>query len=228
MSLANQHTYLKLEQKLGYKFTKPSLLEEALSHPSLKQHNPKTKHYEKLEILGDSILGFIITEMIFLQCPELDEGSIAKMKAHIVSKDVLYEIANKLELGKYIIMTQGEEKSGGRDNINNLENTIEALLGAIYLDSNIDDVKKIIHNLWLPHLKETDLLNIDPKSNLQEIAYKKMQLTPTYNTINRTGCAHAPIFTVEASVGSYTARATGNSIKTAEKDAAKLLIKQIK
>ena len=131
-----------LENALNYKFKNLALLKEALSHPSLKQHDNTIVDYERLELLGDSILGFLITEMIFNNFLFYEEGSIAKIKAYVVSRETIVKVAETLCLSEYILMTIGEEKSGGKTNQNNIENVMEALLAAIYLDSDIHQVKK--------------------------------------------------------------------------------------
>lgn len=217
----------ELESKLDYRFKNHELLQEALSHPSLKQHDPNTKNYEKLELLGDSILGFIVTEMIFNQSSKFSEGYIAKVKSYIVSKNIVSEIAASINLADYIIMTPGEEKSGGRENINNLENVMEALVAAIYLDSNIQSAKIVVEKFWSGYLNKINLIDIDPKSYLQELLHEKFGLTPKYEVIERKGNAHCPIFKVKVLAGSYSAVAFGKSIKEAEKKAAKILADQI-
>lgn len=217
----------ELESKLDYRFKNHELLQEALSHPSLKQHDPNAKNYEKLELLGDSILGFIVTEMIFNQSSKFSEGYIAKVKSYIVSKNIVSEIAASINLADYIIMTPGEEKSGGRENINNLENVMEALIAAIYLDSNIQSAKIVVEKFWSGYLNKINLIDIDPKSYLQELLHEKLGLTPKYEVVERKGNAHSPIFKIKVSAGSYSAVAFGKSIKAAEKNAAKILCDQI-
>ncbi|MGC0371573.1 MAG: hypothetical protein DGJ47_000262 [Rickettsiaceae bacterium] len=217
----------KLEAKLDYQFQNYDLIEEALSHPSLKQHTASAKNYEKLEILGDSILGFLATEMIFHSSEKLNEGDIAKIKAHIVSREVISKVAKQINLAQHIIMTPGEEKSGGRINASNLENSMEALIAAIYLDSNISTTQKIVRSLWSKHMSNIDLNNTDPKSQLQELCHKELKETPQYKVINRHGEDHSPLFEVEVRVSSCYQTAKDNSVKKAEKRAAKLLIQQL-
>lgn len=217
----------KLEEAIGYKFKNIELAREALSHPSLKQLNPNIKDYEKLEILGDALIGFVITEMLYFKNHEFNEGQIAKLKAHIVSKDTISLVAKKLQLSNYMIMAKGEEKTGGRNSNNNLENTTEALMAAIYLDSDIANAKRIIQSLWQEYIDIIDITSLDPKSYLQELAYKEMQLMPQYIVLRQEGEAHAPIFTVQAIAGKHQATASATTIKKAEKLAASLLIKKI-
>lgn len=223
-----EESCLELETKLGYHFKNKKLLYEALSHPSLKQTNINAKDYEKLEILGDSVLGFVVTEMIFSSHHDFAEGQIAKIKSHLVSKEVISEIALRLGLSEHIIMAFSEEKTGGRQNVNNLENSMEALIAAIYLDSDFATIKEILNNLWVGYTKNIDLVDIDPKSYLQEIAHKKLQKIPKYNLLQKSGSSHDPVFHVEARVGNLKSTGKEGSIKKAEKQAAKSLINLIK
>lgn len=217
-----------LEKAINYRFSNESLINEALTHPSLKQKSKSNPHYERLELLGDSLLGFLITEIIFHKFPKYNEGKLAKIKAHLVSHDVLYKVAIKLGIGKHLIMTPGEEKSGGRENSNNMENALEALIAAIYLDSNLDTAKNIVRNMWNLHTKNIDLADIDPKSFLQELAHDKLNSVPSYSVTKKTGPVHAPTFNVTVKTKNHSAESEGKSIKEAEKNAARNLIKKLK
>jgi ribonuclease III len=218
-----------LEQKLGYNFKDKELLAEALSHPSLKQvDEPKDhKDYERLELLGDSILGFLIVEILFHKFKASDEGGIAKFKSFLVCKETLYKIAKKLDLANYIVMTVGEEKSGGRSNPNNLENALEAIIAAIYLDSDIHVTKSIVLKLWDLEIKNVSSKDLDPKTHLQEWSQANGYGMPIYEIIGKTGPVHAPIFTIDVRAGSKSSQGTGKSIKLAEKDAARKLLNKI-
>lgn len=223
----NKDHILKVEQLIGHDFNNKDLVIEALSHPSLRQHIIKQqqfKDYERLELLGDALLGFIITEILFKNFDQYTEGKLAKIKAHLVSKEIICKIATSLNLAAYIIMTYGEELSGGRENPNNIENTLEALLGAIYLDSNIEKVREVIIKLWEKFLFSTDLIHIDPKTTLQEWAQNLGEDKPIYEVISKIGEAHSPIFTVEVRVKNYKQTAQGSSIKSAEKKSAMKLL----
>lgn len=218
-----------LEKAINYKFKNIALLKEALSHPSLRQHDRIAPDYERMELLGDALLGFLITEIIFNNFYNYEEGVLSKIKSYFVSKDILVKVARKLELAKYIIMTSGEEKSGGRLNDHNIENAMEALLAAIYLDSNVNQVKSVVHNLWDEYIDgEIDFDSLDPKSALQEFLQNAKHTLPHYQLINKTGPVHAPFFTIELSAAEHTQIAHGHSIKEAEKEAARLLIRKLK
>lgn len=225
-----EHTKAReLEKIIGFKFKNLALLEEALSHPSLKQASDHKHHpdYERFEFLGDSVLNFVITDLLFHKFPTHREGELAKIKAHLVSKEVLNEIAEKINLAEYIIMTYGEEKGGGRENPSNVENTMEALVAAIYLDSNMTQVKNVIARLWHSLLHEFDFRDIDPKSSLQEWSQKHFHQMPFYEVTHKDGPVHSPIFTVQVVIGKHTGTGQGKSIKAAEKLAARNVLEQV-
>lgn len=218
----------RLEQLINYQFKNPDLVREALSHPSLKQHESEwKKNYERFEILGDAILGFLVTEMLFNSYSKSDEGIIAKIKSYLVSKETICHVAEKIDLADFIIMTKGEEESGGRTNPNNIENAMEALIAAVYLDGGIESIRTIITNLWSEFLYKFDLNQMDPKTALQEWSQSHKYGMPHYKTISREGLVHMPHFTVCVSAGPYEETGYGSSIKSAEKDAAKKLLNRI-
>lgn len=212
-----------LESAINYRFNDVAKLEEALTHPSmtLQTKTSDAKNYERFEILGDALLGFIITEMLFHQFPNYKESYIAKYKAHLVSKTILYQVAQDINLQDYILMTKGEANDGGRENVNNMENALEALIGAIYLDSNdYHNVKNIVRKLWSKYTQDIDLKKIDPKTFLQEWSQSNNYGLPIYEVIAKTGLTHSPKFVVQVKVGSHNAQGQGQSIKKAEKNAA--------
>lgn len=228
MAMINKTSIKKLnllEKALGYKFNNIDFLIEALTHPSMKQIDISVKDYERLELLGDSILGFLVTEMIFNRYTKYAEGNLAKVKAHVVSSATLVKIASTLNLADYIIMASGEEASGGRSNPNNVENAMESLLAAIFLDSNIENVRKIVRRLWKKSVDNVDFSAADPKTYLQEFLQKKQLDIPKYELINQEGPVHAPLFTVKVSSSDASVFGKGKSIKDAEKNAARKLLK---
>lgn len=218
-----------LETILEYKFKNKDLLIEALSHPSLKQHstNKKNKDYERLEFLGDAILNFVISKILFENFANYNEGNLAKTRSYLVCKETICLVANKLNLSHYIIMTHGEESSGGRENQNNIENTMEALIAAIYLDSNIAIVSVIVQRLWANFITTKNFTNYDPKTTLQEWAQHNHNHIPSYKVIKREGSAHLSTFTVLVQTKDYEQIGTGSSIKEAEKNAARELLHQL-
>ncbi|WPY01020.1 Ribonuclease III [Candidatus Trichorickettsia mobilis] len=221
----------RIEQSTGYHFNNLELLVESLSHPSLKQNISKysiNKNYERLELLGDAILNFIITEYLFQNFTKQDEGTLARVRSFLVCKETLCKVAAAINLADDIIMTHGEEISGGRSNPNNLENAMEALIAAIYLDSNIDTIRSIIINLWSEFLNNINISKTDPKTTLQEWAQSKGYNKPIYTVVNKSGYAHSPYFTIMAKVAHYQQQGHGNSIKTAEKEAAQKILDILK
>lgn len=212
----------ELEQLLEYKFNNVNLLIEALTHPSIKQI-PNLKHfanYERLELLGDTILSFVITEFLFQNFIDYKEGELAKARASLVCKNTISKVALNINLAQYIIMTPGEVSSGGRSNLNNLENAMEALIAAIYLDSNLNSVRSVILDLWKLFLCNIDTLIADPKTALQEWAQKSGHATPIYELIGKTGAAHAPCFTVSVTALNQQQEGSGRTVKAAQKEAA--------
>lgn len=221
-----------LQVALGYSFKDESILIQALSHPSLRQHIASTDDVtidnERLELLGDSVIGFVITELIYKNFANYNEGKLATVKSHLVCKDMLCKIGLKINLEDSIIMTHGEEVSGGRDNPSNIENAVEAVMAAIYLDSDIEVVTNIIKKLWHEYLDAPDLAQNDTKSALQELVQSMGPFKPIYEVKSRSGSAHAPVFEVEVEVQGRTQSGSGHSIKAAEKEAASKMLKVLR
>ena len=222
-----------LENKLDYKFKNKTLLKEALTHPSFPKRGlkDKTTNNQRLEFLGDSILDLIVTESLYRKLVSFSEGRLTKIKSVIVSKDTLAKWANHLFLGKYIILGKGEDLTGGRKKLSILADCFEALLGAIYLDSDLKKAKKIIS----PFIKAEIKLIIkgkheeDYKTLLQEISQKKMKCLPEYCLINEKGPDHKKIFCIEVRLKEITyGTGTGENKKEAEQDAAQDALKKLK
>ncbi|KJV69479.1 ribonuclease III domain protein [Candidatus Neoehrlichia lotoris str. RAC413] len=166
--------------------------------------------------------------MLFHIFPLENEGSLAKRKNALVCKGKIVEIAQSLNLGQFIIMSAGEKACGGKENLNNLENALEALIGAIYIDGGIQPAKEFILQHWESSARCMPFPPQDAKTKLQEWAQTQELSTPYYCVINKSGSDHCPVFTVEVSLSHYgTATATGNSKKSAEQKAAELMLKKI-
>lgn len=214
---------------INYNFTNKELLTLALSHPSISKIN-NLPNYERLEFLGDRVIGLILAEYLYHNFSNLAEGRLALIQAKIVSRPVLSEIARSIDLGASLKMDNGEAASGGRDNAKNLEDALEALVGAIFLDGGFPAAKKFVLHHWQKYLAEDHaaLITKDPKSMLQEWAQKDGKPIPVYKTIEQSGPDHNPLFIVEVCVEKMKAvRASGNSKKDAEVKAATLLLEQI-
>ena len=221
--------FTELEIKLNYLFKNKKLLEEALTHPSMS-YNKKLKHfnYEKLEFLGDSILSMIINEYLFKTHIQETEGELSKRKAFLVSKDTLYKIAKDINIGKFIIMTGGEEQCGGRENINNLENVLEAIIGAMYLDGGFEIVKSFILSNWIEFDKEKIKAPKDPKTELQEIVQKKFKVLPEYRLVKTEINENKEIFYVSLLIPKYEPiELSGCNVKQIEKELARLMLEKI-
>jgi ribonuclease-3 len=221
-------TETTLSSIIEYNFNAEMLLEKALTHPSLsrqKQEDKQVFNYERLEFLGDGVLGLIIAELLFMMFPQENEGHLAKRHAALVRGETVTEIARSLEIGRFMRLSEGEEQTGGRENASNLENTLEAIIGAIYLDGGIEPSKKFVLKHWTSRAKAMKAPPKDPKTALQEWAQSRKLPIPEYKAIDVQGPAHAPIFTIEVTVkGTLPQPATGISKKLAEKKAAAALL----
>jgi ribonuclease-3 len=208
--------YSELENRLGYKFKNIKNLQKALIHKSYAIDKGYSYYNERLEFLGDSVLGLCVAHYLFEKYPDKDEGQLSKIKSFIVSKDNLYKLAIKLNLNKYIKIStmQGDiEKKG-----NIMADCLEAIIGAIYLDGGIEMAYPFIKKF----LTEDEYVDNDFKSKLQEIAQKEFKTLPVYDIINTRGPEHDKIFTVNVSIkGKVLSTGKGKSKKEAEQDAAR-------
>lgn len=216
-----------LTERLGYSFESEELVELALTHRSHSSRN-----YERLEFLGDSILGFTISAYLFKNFPDLSEGELTRLRASLVRKESLARIARDLELGKHLRLGSGELKSGGFDRDSILADALEALFGAIFIDGGIEAARAAILRVYQEQLQSVDPRSIqkDPKTRLQELLQKKMQSTPDYEVLEVLGEAHAQTFTVQCTVPGLEQAITGKgrSRRTAEQNAAKQALALLK
>jgi ribonuclease-3 len=216
----------KLQQKINYQFKNTELLKTALTHRSHSASNN-----ERLEFLGDSILGCVISEKLFAKFPKVDEGKLTRMKSSLVRGLTLTEIAKELEIEKDIILSSSERKSGGKNRASNLEDCVEAIFGAIYLDSDFLSVQKVILHLFKGRLKtiNPDENLKDDKTILQEFLQGRKKQLPIYELVATKGKDHNAIFTVKCTLPDYNISITkeAKSIKRAEHACAKTLLPQI-
>ena len=222
----------KLQEILGINFNDVSLLQQALVHGSYLHENPDfdLRSNERLEFLGDSLLGFIIAEKLFLDFPDLAEGGMTKLRAALVRKETLAGLASALGLGDYLYMGYGEETSGGRVKQSILAATLESLVGAIFMDQGFDSCRAFVLRLFESELEKAadERLAEDYKSELQEIIQAKHRVAPTYRTIKAVGPDHAKEFTVEVSVnGAVIGSGSGKSKRQAEREAARAALQNI-
>ncbi|NLM04397.1 MAG: ribonuclease III [Clostridiales bacterium] len=221
-------SYKKLEilqKEIDYKFKDIQLLREALTHSSYANESKRhTNHNERLEFLGDSVLGLIISEYIFAKYKHLPEGELTKVRASVVCEPSLAEQAKKIQLGKYLLLGKGEELTGGRTRESILADALEALIGAIYIDGGIEESKKFILKHFMESIKlaSTGTLFKDYKTELQELLQSKSVDKITYKVVDEHGPDHNKTFDVEVLLGDVViGRGSGRSKKEAEQRAAK-------
>ncbi len=221
----------KFEKRIGYHFKRKELLINAISHPSCftKESKDFSKNYEVMEFLGDAILGFLISEMVFKRHPMNTEGEMSKIKSQIVSRRYLSEEAKRLEIGKLILIGKGEEKTGGRKKESILAATMETIIAAIYLDGGIRAVRRFVRSTFAGRVAELilklgrqELMKGDSKSALQEFLQKKKESLPHYVVVREEGPSHDKIFFVEIRLhGRSLSKGKGRSKKEAEQKAAR-------
>jgi ribonuclease III len=214
-----------LEERIGYKFRNPLLLAEALTHPSVG-HEMQREHFDnqRLEFLGDAILQLVITEYLFRNFAAEAEGKLTKLRSRLVSRETLKTRGAALDLGRYLMMGRGEEASGGRQRISTLADAFEALIGAIYLDSDLETARQFILTQARPDLDQlaTEPVDINPKGHLQELLQSISPGSPVYEVISQSGPEHAKTFIVRAVwEGIVLGKGSGPSKKQAETAAAK-------
>jgi len=209
-----------VEARLGYVFKDRSLLDAALTHPSVS--DARVVNYERLEFLGDRVLGLMVAENLLRHFPDVDEGELSQRLHGLVSRETCAEVAQALELGPVMRLAAGETRSGGRRNLSILGDACEAVIAALYLDGGQAEVNRVILPYWLPRIQagvSRALLN--PKSHLQEWAARQKLPAPEYEVIGRDGPDHAPIFTLQLTLKGYEVfTARGRSRQEAEKAAA--------
>jgi len=230
--MSSSHVDLEaFEQKIGHAFTSRDLLHRALTHKSYSHEakHEEARHNETFEFLGDSVLGFVIGDLLFRNFPELDEGALSKMKAFLVSATSLAAKAREYGMGDVIRLGVGEEKTGGRKKDSLLANLFEAMVAAVYLDGGIDAARRMIEQAFasdIHAIDEDDLLFHDFKTALQELAQGRGLPLPEYSVVGEVGPDHDKIFVVEVKVGSLTARGEGSSKKEAQQQAAKHALRE--
>ena len=221
-----------LQQILDIFFDNPPLLEQALVHSSYINENPgfTPTSNERLEFLGDSVLGFVVTEKLYQDFPHFTEGEMTRVRATLVRGDTLARIATAIKLGDYLYLGKGEEASGGRYKPTNLAGTLEALIAAIFLDQGLVTARDFILRLLNEELQKivSQGVEVDYKSQLQELIQSRQQPTPVYYVVEAAGPDHAKRFTVEVRVGdTVLGRGTGRSKRMAETEAARLALEQL-
>ena len=211
-----------LMKNIKYTFNDISNLNEALTHSSYDK-NAKIQNYERLEFLGDRVLGLIIASKLYMENINSSEGDLAKKLSYLVCKSTLKKVADQIELGKYV------KYSNKIDSLDSIKaNALEALIGAIYLDSNLRKTSKVILFLWKNCFDNINLAEFDPKSRLQEWCLKYKKKLPEYKLVEKIGPDHQPKFKIKVLIDNLTySLADGNSKQVAEINAAEKLLKKI-
>ena len=218
---------LDLEHKLNYYFNDRNLLKNALLHKSLgnERKEYKNQNNERLELLGDAVLDLIVAEYLYKNYKNASEGTIAKLKAMIVSEPILAKISRQIGVGKFLMLSRGEVMSGGRNRESILADSFEAILGAVYIDSNLDEARvfALSHiKQYIDHIEENEDI-LDFKSILQEYVQKEFRTVPTYKLIAERGPDHMKEFEIQVIVGNYKEKAVARNKKKAEQLSAKAL-----
>lgn len=217
-----------LETKLGYTFHDRALLENALTHSSFanENHSPDGSN-ERLEFLGDSILGMVTAEFLYRTHPDLPEGDLTRTRAALVCEESLVEVADRLELGKFLRLGRGEAAGGGRERPSIRADAVEAVLAAVYLDGGLAEARKIVQRFILARETEKAVTR-DYKTALQELVQRESGQVLAYRLIGQSGPDHAKVFTVEVDLnGKAVGRGTGHSKKEAEQMAARSAVEML-
>ena len=223
---------IDLQKVLGVSFNALSLLEQAMVHGSYINENPSfaLASNERLEFLGDSILGFIVAEKLYQDLPDLSEGEMTKFRSALVRRDTLARVATTIKLGDYLYLGKGEEASGGRHKSVNLAGALEAVIAAVFLDQGLTITGELVLKLLNEELQKVIRWDtgVDYKSQLQELIQSRYRSTPTYRLVEETGPDHDKRFTVEVMVGDIAlSRSFGKSKKIAETEAARSALEQL-
>jgi ribonuclease-3 len=222
----------EFQEKTGVNFSNLSLLEQALVHSSYINENPgyTSGHNEKLEFLGDAVLGFYVAERLYKDYPDANEGEMTRLRAALVSRNTLARVAKSISLGDFLYLGKGEESSGGRQKKANLAGAVEAIIGAVYLDQGDDVTRDFIMRILDTELKRIDRKDmiIDYKSRLQEIIQSRYQKAPEYRLLYEEGPDHDKTFTVNVMInGMFLGEGTGKNKKAAETEAARMALENL-
>lgn len=219
-----------LEAKIGYTFRDRSLLRNALTHSSYanEHRDSGVPSNERLEFLGDSILGLVVADHLYRTRPDLPEGDLTRIRAALVCEGSLVDVARELDLGSYLKLGKGEESGGGRHRPSIQADAVEAMLAAVYLDGGIGQARKLIHSLILGHEQEKTAAGRDYKTALQELIQRESGQVLSYRLVDESGPDHAKLFSMEVLLnGSAIGTGQGHSKKEAEQAAAKAAVQEL-
>ena len=217
----------KFQEKIGVKFRNIEILDLALTHSSYANERGLSEYNERLEFLGDSVLQLCITEYLYKNCKDNNEGDLTRKRASIVCEASLYKVGERWNLGEFIKLSKGEKLSGGKTRISTIADAVEAVIAAVYLDSGYDFVQKFILKFFSDILKTGAIVNyLDHKTRLQEYIQSKTTDKIKYNLIKEEGPPHDKIFYVQVIIGDKNYESgTGKSKKEAEQNAAQKTLK---
>lgn len=219
-----------LEQAIGYCFQNITLLQNALTHSSYanERWHDSLMSNERLEFLGDSVLGMVVAEHLYRNFPDRPEGELTRMRADMVCESALACVANRLELGRHLLLGHGEEQGGGRQRASILADAVESVIAACFIDGGMDAAKQLIERLILWDVPVNKLHNADYKTALQELVQQKKNQTLSYALAGESGPDHNKCFTVTVSLnGQVVGTGTGSSKKRAEQAAAQAAIENL-
>ena len=219
-----------LEKAIGYRFKNITLLQNALTHSSYANEfwRDSLRSNERLEFLGDSILGMVVAEYLYRTFPERLEGELTRMRADMVCERALAKVANRLSLGEHLLLGNGEEQGGGRERASILADAVESVIAACFLDGGMDAARKLIETFILCEVPVTRLSNVDYKTAFQERVQQKKDQTITYRLVGESGPDHDKTFQVEVLLnGRVVGTGDGSSKKRAEQDAARSAMEQL-
>ena len=214
-----------LQESIGYVFVDASLLLEALTHKSYSNEQPEgtTPCNERLEFLGDAVLDLVVSRFVFQRYPQAQEGELTRIRAEVVSEKGLAVVARRLQLGRYLLLGRGEERSGGRDKESLVANALEALLGAVFCDGGFEPARQLAERLFAGQLDEAGRRKqgLDHKTRLQEISQARYSVAPEYVLVREEGPEHRRQYFVEVQLaGKPLGRGQGSTKKKAEQQAA--------
>jgi len=226
----------ELPHIIGYEFARPELLQEALTHPSAlvpeprrrSRRTPANRGYERLEFLGDRVLGLVVADYLWRRFEDEPEGDLTRRHSHFVRREALVRVAETIGLGRYLVLSRAEAVAEGAGNPGILADACEALIAAIYLDGGFAAASAFVRRFWEPLMAEMEEPPRDPKTALQEWVQARRLALPAYDLVATNGPDHAPLFTVSASVaGGFSATATASSKRLAEARAAAILLDRL-
>jgi len=214
-----------LQDRIGYSFENNALLEKAVIHASARERKRQAEDNERLEFLGDRVLGLTIAELLYHEYPAAPEGELARRFNRLVRKETCALVSQQMDLGHHLVLSQSEKSAGGTTNINILGDACEAVLGAVFIDGGYAGARDLILRYWRPLLLNADEIPVDPKTALQEWAQGHQLKLPRYVEVSRSGPDHEPVFVMQVIVERIEPQqGSGSSKRLAEREAAAALL----